>query len=345
MGIGRRGQRKVSQVLFGIARLLQRAQHQEGKNALFRLAGDLLRQLLIHARRDVHFFRNLDLAGALARAVVGAAVGLELHPLNGQRPYAQRITESCGDHFKVVNPLGVGLLVNPVKRSDALVFQIRGHALVGRKHEFFNQAMRDVALRAGDALHQSEFVELDHRLGQIEIDGAAALALAVQDQGQVAHPLEPGHQLAVALARAGVAFEHQVHVGVGHALGGTNHAFAQFVAENFALMIDLHDARHHQAVHLRTQAADIGRKLEWKHGHGAIGKIDAGAAQARLLIERRIRRNVVGHVGDVHLQLKVSILQMLHDHGVVEIARGLSIDGDNGQGAEVAPLLHFRTRE
>ena len=110
-------------------------------------------------------------------------------------------------------------------------------------------------------------------------------------------------------------------------------------------MIDLHDARHHQAVHLRAQAADIGRKLERKHGHGAIGKIDAGAAQAGFLIERRIRSNVVGHVGDVHLQLEVSILQMLHDHGVIEIARGLSIDSDNGQGAEVAPFVQLPTRE
>ena len=147
-------------------------------------------------------FGNLDLAGALARAVVRAAVGLELHPLDGQRPHAQRIAESRGDHFEVVHPLGVGLFVNAVERSDALVFQIRGHALVGREHELLDQAMRDVALRAGDALHQSEFVELDHRLGQIEIDGAAALALAVQDQRQIAHPLEPGHQLGCSAARA-----------------------------------------------------------------------------------------------------------------------------------------------
>ena len=69
MRIGSRGQRKVTQVLLGIARLFQRAQHQKGENALFRFAGDLLRQLLIHARRDVHFFRNLDLPRLPASAV------------------------------------------------------------------------------------------------------------------------------------------------------------------------------------------------------------------------------------------------------------------------------------
>ena len=48
-------------------------------------AGDFLRQLLIHAGRDVNFFGNFDLLRALSRPVTGAAVGLELHALNGQR--------------------------------------------------------------------------------------------------------------------------------------------------------------------------------------------------------------------------------------------------------------------
>ena len=34
------------------------------------------------------------------------------------------------------------------------------------------------------------FVELDDRLGQIEIDGAAAFALAIQNQRQIAHQFE-----------------------------------------------------------------------------------------------------------------------------------------------------------
>ena len=57
-------------------------------------------------------------------------------------------------------------------------------ALVGGEHEFFDQAMRDVALGARDAFHQAEFVELDDRLGKIEIDRAAALAFAVEDDAR-----------------------------------------------------------------------------------------------------------------------------------------------------------------
>ena len=37
---------------------------------------------------------------------------------------------------------------------------------VGREHELFDQAVRDVAFGAGDGLHQPEFVEFDDRLGR-----------------------------------------------------------------------------------------------------------------------------------------------------------------------------------
>ena len=46
------------------------------------------------------------------------------------------------------------------------------------------------------------FVKLDDRLGQIEIDGAAPLPLAVQNHRQLAHQLKSRHQRRIMLARA-----------------------------------------------------------------------------------------------------------------------------------------------
>ena len=63
--------------------------------------------------------------------------------------------------------------------------------------------------------------------GQVEIDGAAPHALAVQHQRQLLHQLEARHQRLVAFAQAGVAFEQQVDVGVGHALHAADHPLAQ----------------------------------------------------------------------------------------------------------------------
>ena len=83
MGVGGRGEREVSEIFFRVAGLFQRAQHQVAEDSFFRLARNFFRQLLIHARGDVNFFGDLDFARALAGAVVGAAVGLGLHAVDG----------------------------------------------------------------------------------------------------------------------------------------------------------------------------------------------------------------------------------------------------------------------
>ena len=80
--------------------------------------------------------------------------------------------------------------MDTVERGDALALQILRHALIRRQHEFFNDTVRNIALRTGDALHQSKFVEFDDRLGKVEVDRAAALAFAVEDHGQVSHGLK-----------------------------------------------------------------------------------------------------------------------------------------------------------
>ena len=120
MGVGGRGQREVSEILFRVSGLLQRAQHQVTEDSLFRFARNLFCELLIHARGDVDFFGDLDLADALAGAVGGAAVGFHLHALDGQRADAERVSESGGDGFEVVDALGIGLLVDAVEDGDAL---------------------------------------------------------------------------------------------------------------------------------------------------------------------------------------------------------------------------------
>ena len=105
----------------------------------------------------------------------------------------------------------------PIKRTDALIFQVSGDALIGGEHEFFNDAVSNIAFRAGNALHQAMFIELNQRFGQIEIDRTPPLAFAIQDHGELAHGLKQVHQAGVALAKNGVALEHGLHIGIGHA--------------------------------------------------------------------------------------------------------------------------------
>ena len=64
MCVGARRQREVAQVLFRVARLLQRAQHEVGKDALLRLALQALGQPLVMPRRDFQVDRFPAARGA-----------------------------------------------------------------------------------------------------------------------------------------------------------------------------------------------------------------------------------------------------------------------------------------
>ena len=100
--------------------------------------------------------------------------------------------------------------------------------------------------------------------------------------------------------------------------------------------IKLHDATEHEAVFVRAKAADIGGELLRQHGDGAIGEVDAGAAQTGFEIEGGAGLDVFGHVGDVDLELVAAVGAIGDENGVVEVAGGLAVDGDDGQLAKVA---------
>ena len=124
MRISRGGESEVAFVLFRVTRLLERAQHQERQDSLLRLARNLLRQLLVHARGDVHLFGNLNLPRILTAAVARSLVGLELHSLDGQRTHAQRVSKARRHGRKVKDLLRVRLFVDAVNRRHAQLLQV-----------------------------------------------------------------------------------------------------------------------------------------------------------------------------------------------------------------------------
>ena len=64
------------------------------------------------------------------------------------------------------------------------------------------------------------------------------------------------------------------------------------------------------------------------------GKVNTRAAQASFKVERRARQHVRAYISNVDLQLPVAVRQPLHQHGVVKVARGFAVDGDDGAGRE-----------
>src|SRR3954449_11016048 len=97
-------------VLFRVACLLQRTQHEVREDALHRRPFNLLRQLLVHARRDMHVFGDLDWTRLLARTTTIAALSAGLEPFYFQCAHAERKPKSRGQVFKIEDALGIGLL-------------------------------------------------------------------------------------------------------------------------------------------------------------------------------------------------------------------------------------------
>ncbi len=105
--------------------------------------------------------------------------------------------------------------------------------------------------------------------------------------------------------------------------------------------VELHEAAEHEAVFAGAQAADVGGELLRQHGDGAVGEVDAGAAQAGFEIEIGAGANVFGDVGDVDLQLVAAVGALGDEDGVVEVFGGFAVDGDDGQAAEIAAARDF----
>ncbi len=166
--------------------------------------------------------------------------------------------------------------------------------------------------------------------------------LRVQDHGEIAHGDEFFGEVRVLRVRAGIVLQHGVYRRVSHSLGGANDAAREIRRDDFAIGVEFHDRAHHQAVFARIERADSVREFLGQHGLGAIRKINGSPAQTRFAVERRAAPDVVRNVGDVNLQLPVSVFLALHIHRVVEIPRRFSVNRDDGQIAEVAPPRAFR---
>ncbi len=106
----------------------------------------------------------------------------------------------------------------------------------------------------------------------------------------------------------------------------------------------MHDGAHDQALFTGIEGAHAVGKSFGEHGYGTVDEIDGIAAEPRFTIERRFGMNVMGDVGDMHLQEPAAIFAALNVDGIVEIARGFPVNGDNGKLAEIltASTIGFR---
>ena len=73
--------------------------------------------------------------------------------------------------------------MDAVEGCNAAFQQVAVDRAIGGQHEFFDQAVGDVAFAARDVGHVLLVVELDYAFGEIEIDGAVFVAAGVEEKG------------------------------------------------------------------------------------------------------------------------------------------------------------------
>src|SRR6267143_424168 len=346
-------QSEMTEGFGGVARLLERTQHEVGDDAFFRLVYDLSNEPLVMLRRNPQFRTGKgDLQAALSAMAVGVGAagfsgGGDASVTHGNFSLvqifdSQRIAKRARQFFEFQDFARVGFFVHAMERFDAALEEIARDGAVGGEHELFDQAMRDVALAARNIGHALLLVELDDRLGEVEIDGTMLITAGVEEQGEFLHVAEMRRESRVALGHLGVAFKHFVDIGVGHALGGANDAGSHAGRFHAAGGIEFHQRAHDQAIFARFQRTHAAGKSLGKHGHGAIGKIDGGPSKARFLVKCAAGSNVMRDVRDVDLEVPASISAMLDVDGIVKVARGFAVNGDDGKMAKILAPVAIR---
>ena len=113
-----------------------------------------------------------------------------------------------------------------------------------------------------------------------------------------------------------------------------HHRWIEAIFFDIAAAADMHVAHHAQAIHMRIQRAQAVGQFFRQHRDHAARKIHRVAAQNRLAIQRVTGLHIVADIGNRHHQPVAAFFRRAI-HRIVEIARGLAVDGDQRQVADV----------
>ncbi len=297
-----------------VGRLLERAQHLERQ----RLLGRVSLQPVEHPLEPLRRARVVD--------VDAQAVAL-------------------GQRGELLHAVAVGRVVDAPQRILAALAEAGGDRLVGRQHELLDHrvglALARIAARLADVAHQARIVlvELDEGLGQIEVERTALHAQRAQLARQRIHRAQRRQVRLVLLALAArVAGQRRRDTGVVEPRAGMNHRRAEVAPDDLRVLVEVDLRDHRQPILLGHQRAQARRQRLGQHRDRAARQVDAAAAAPRLDVDRRALAHVVRDVGDRDPQARAAVRQPFDRDRVVEVARRLGIDRQEGDLAQVGAI-------
>lgn len=129
--------------------------------------------------------------------------------------------------------------------------------------------------------------------------------------------------------------EPQKGFRIGEAVAGVDDGAGEAGGAGLALGIEPNESGVGQALFVGAKGAEAIGKAGREHRNDAVDEVDAVGAFAGFVIQFGSRFDVVGDVGDVNADFDVALGQFAEGDGIIEIAGGIGVDGDD----KVAPQI------
>ena len=214
-----------------------------------------------------------------------------------------------------------------------LAIEMAGDGLIGEKHELLDQLMGFVGGLLLDPVGAAAFVEQNAEFGKIQIQRAGGKTPFPQSRGKGPCLLEK----AVEIVRRR-AMEAKLGLLIGETVPGEDHRSGKARGANPAVRPDPDKGGVSQALFPGPQGAKVVGEAGREHGDDAIDEIDAVGAATGLFVEDGSGADVMGDIGDVDADLGVAAGELTEGDGIVEVAGGVGIDGDDEFGPQVLAI-------
>jgi len=133
------------------------------------------------------------------------------------------------------------------------------------------------------------------------------------------------------------AAESEKGFRIGEAVAGVDDGAGEAGGTGFAFGVQTNESGVGKALFVGAEGAEAVRKAGREHRDDAIDEVDAVGSFAGLVIQFGSGFDVVRNVGDVDADLHMAVGEFAEGDGVVEIAGGVGVDGDDEVAAEIFP--------
>ena len=133
------------------------------------------------------------------------------------------------------------------------------------------------------------------------------------------------------------AAESEKGFRIGEAVAGVDDRTGEAGGAGFTFGVKANESGVGEALFIRPQGAKAVRKAGREHRDDAVDEVNAVGAFAGLVIQFGSGFDVVRDVGDVDTDLHVAVGKFAEGDGVVEIAGGVGVDGDDEVATKIFP--------